>query len=216
MSLTSAAASVFAQQRRNPGLAAVVAAGASGHRRGAGGALVVLQRAGHAGRRRGLAEPVLERCQGRSRDYSTIVGEGLDRFHHGAGPKPARADRRAGAGAQASDRELPATGATYRAAAGVMRGQAKRVERRHRETWQVLRSAAAKFPNVRLIDPVEVFCDRDTCWPFGPKGLLLRRQGPSQHARHRDAVPALRARFPMGVWRRPGEVTKAAARLTSP
>jgi hypothetical protein len=45
------------------------------------------------------------------------------------------------------------------------------VELRHRQTWQVLRGAAAKFPNVRLIDPVDVFCDRDTCWPFGPKGL---------------------------------------------
>ncbi len=45
------------------------------------------------------------------------------------------------------------------------------VELRHRQTWQVLRGVAAKFPNVRLIDPVEVFCDRDTCWPFGAKGL---------------------------------------------
>ena len=45
------------------------------------------------------------------------------------------------------------------------------VELRHRETWQVLRGVAAKFPNVRLIDPAEVLCDRDTCWPFGPKGL---------------------------------------------
>jgi hypothetical protein len=46
------------------------------------------------------------------------------------------------------------------------------VERRHRETWQALRSVASKFPNARLIDPVEAVCDRETCWPFGPKGLL--------------------------------------------
>jgi hypothetical protein len=45
------------------------------------------------------------------------------------------------------------------------------VERRHSETWQVLRGVAAKFSNVRLIDPAEALCDRDTCWPFGPRGL---------------------------------------------
>ena len=46
------------------------------------------------------------------------------------------------------------------------------VERRHRETWQVLRGVASKFPNIRMIDPAEALCDRDTCWPFGSDGLF--------------------------------------------
>ena len=74
----------------------------------------------------GLAEPVLERCQGAQPRLFNDRRRRARRFHHGAGPEPARADRRAGAGAQASARELPAAGATDRAAAEVVRGQAKR------------------------------------------------------------------------------------------
>ena len=37
---------------------------------------------------------------------------------------------------------------------------------------EVLRSVAAAYPNVRLIDPFDVFCDRDKCSPFGPEGVF--------------------------------------------
>src|SRR5262249_15345011 len=46
------------------------------------------------------------------------------------------------------------------------------VERRHGETWRVLRGVMAKFQNVRLIDPAEVLCDAETCRTLDPKGLL--------------------------------------------
>jgi peptidoglycan/LPS O-acetylase OafA/YrhL len=45
------------------------------------------------------------------------------------------------------------------------------VERRREVTMQVLRRAVAKVDNARLIDPLNVFCDRDHCWPFGAKGV---------------------------------------------
>ena len=46
------------------------------------------------------------------------------------------------------------------------------VENRRHEAMEVLRSVAAAYPNVRLIDPIDVFCDRDKCWPFGPEGVF--------------------------------------------
>ena len=116
---------LLAQQQRNPGLA---------HDRQAHpvtGAVLAARWSFYneqdtAGRRRRLAEPVLERCQRAQPRLFNDRRRRARRLHHGPGPEPARADRRTGAGAQASDRELPATGAAHRAAAGVMRGQAKR------------------------------------------------------------------------------------------
>jgi peptidoglycan/LPS O-acetylase OafA/YrhL len=46
------------------------------------------------------------------------------------------------------------------------------VDLRNREALNVLREVASKFPNARLIDPTEVFCDRERCSPFGPTGLF--------------------------------------------
>jgi peptidoglycan/LPS O-acetylase OafA/YrhL len=45
------------------------------------------------------------------------------------------------------------------------------VEHRRRDAIETLQRVAARFPNVRLIDPLDVFCDRDTCRPFGPDGV---------------------------------------------
>jgi hypothetical protein len=45
------------------------------------------------------------------------------------------------------------------------------VERRRDVTMQVLRRVVAKYKTARLIDPLDVFCDRDHCWPFGAKGV---------------------------------------------
>jgi peptidoglycan/LPS O-acetylase OafA/YrhL len=45
------------------------------------------------------------------------------------------------------------------------------VELRRREALQLLKDVVAKFPNARMIDPVEAFCDNDACWPFGPDGV---------------------------------------------
>ncbi|HET7191950.1 MAG TPA: acyltransferase family protein [Pseudolabrys sp.] len=45
------------------------------------------------------------------------------------------------------------------------------VEQRRRETVAVLRQVSAAFPNVKLIDPLDVFCNPDTCRPFGPEGV---------------------------------------------
>lgn len=46
------------------------------------------------------------------------------------------------------------------------------VERRRHVAMQVLARVATAFPNARLIDPLDVFCDRDKCWPFGAKGVF--------------------------------------------
>ncbi|MGP0090118.1 MAG: acyltransferase family protein [Xanthobacteraceae bacterium] len=46
------------------------------------------------------------------------------------------------------------------------------VERRRHEAVEILRRVVARFPNARMIDPLEVFCDRDKCWPFGPQGVF--------------------------------------------
>ena len=130
--------------------------GAFGRRRGAGGALVVLQRAGYAGRRCRFAEPVLERCRaGAAAIIATIVGEGLADFITALGPS-----RRVLIVGPAPELKHPLENCLQRAQ---LTGQPQEscaikrsdVERRHRETWQVLRGAAAKFPNVRLIDPAE-------------------------------------------------------------
>jgi hypothetical protein len=45
------------------------------------------------------------------------------------------------------------------------------VERRGQDTWQALKDVAAKHPNTMVIDPADVFCDQDTCLPYGPNGL---------------------------------------------
>jgi peptidoglycan/LPS O-acetylase OafA/YrhL len=46
-----------------------------------------------------------------------------------------------------------------------------KVEQRRTEAMTVLKRVAAAFPNVRLIDPLDAFCDRDQCAPFGPLGV---------------------------------------------
>ena len=110
-------------------------------------------------------------ANGRRRDFSTIVGDGLTDLITTLGPS-----RRVLIVGPTPELKHPIENCLQRAQ---LTGQPKEscaikrsdVELRHRQTWQVLRAAAAKFPNVRLIDPVDVFCDRDTCWPFGPKGL---------------------------------------------
>ena len=48
----------------------------------------------------------------------------------------------------------------------------REVEQRNREAMKVFARLAAAFPNVRLIDPLEVFCDRKICRPFGPAGVF--------------------------------------------
>jgi peptidoglycan/LPS O-acetylase OafA/YrhL len=111
-------------------------------------------------------------AKGRSRDYSTILGEGLADFIAALGPS-----RRVLIVGPAPELKHPLENCLLRAQ---LTGQPQEscavrridVERRHRETWQMLRSAASKFPNVRLIDPAEVLCDRDTCWPYNSQGLL--------------------------------------------
>jgi hypothetical protein len=45
------------------------------------------------------------------------------------------------------------------------------VEQRQRDTMHVLSSIAAAFPNVRLVDPIDVFCDRSKCRQFGIDGI---------------------------------------------
>lgn len=47
----------------------------------------------------------------------------------------------------------------------------KAVERRRGEAIGILRQVASTFPNVRLVDPIDVFCDADVCRPFGPEGV---------------------------------------------
>jgi hypothetical protein len=110
-------------------------------------------------------------ANGRRRDFATIVGDGLTDLITTLGP-----GRRVLIVGPTPELKHPIENCLQRAQ---LTGQPKEscaikrsdVELRHRQTWQVLRGAAAKFPNVRLIDPVDVFCDRDICWPFGPKGL---------------------------------------------
>jgi peptidoglycan/LPS O-acetylase OafA/YrhL len=110
-------------------------------------------------------------ARGRGSDFATIAGEGLADFIATLGEK-----RRVLIVGPAPELKAPIENCLQRAQ---LTGQPREscavkradVERRHRETWQILRGAAAKFTNVRLIDPAEALCDRDTCWPFGPRGL---------------------------------------------
>jgi hypothetical protein len=46
------------------------------------------------------------------------------------------------------------------------------VDERYRDVIRTLESVATKFPNVRFVDPVEVFCDRDLCRPYDDAGAL--------------------------------------------
>jgi hypothetical protein len=45
------------------------------------------------------------------------------------------------------------------------------VDRRRQVALQLLKDVVAAFPNARMIDPVEAFCDNDACRPFGPDGI---------------------------------------------
>jgi peptidoglycan/LPS O-acetylase OafA/YrhL len=47
----------------------------------------------------------------------------------------------------------------------------RKVEQRNTEAITVLKRVAAAFPNARLIDPLDAFCDHDKCAPFGPQGI---------------------------------------------
>jgi peptidoglycan/LPS O-acetylase OafA/YrhL len=111
-------------------------------------------------------------ARGRTPDFATMVGEGLADFITALG-----GSRRVLIVGPAPELKASLVNCLQRAQ---LTGQPQEscavrradVERRHRETWQVLRAAASKFPNVRLIDPAEVLCGRETCMPFGPEGLL--------------------------------------------
>jgi peptidoglycan/LPS O-acetylase OafA/YrhL len=46
------------------------------------------------------------------------------------------------------------------------------VESRRQAAAEVLRRVVVKLPNARVIDPLEAFCDRDKCWPFGLQGVF--------------------------------------------
>lgn len=111
-------------------------------------------------------------AKGRGRDYATIVGQSLGDFITALGPS-----RRVLIVGPAPELRHPIENCLQRAQ---LTGQPQEscavkrsdVERRHRETWQVLRGVASKFSNVRAIDPAEALCDRDMCWPFDAKGLF--------------------------------------------
>ena len=206
----------FAQQRRNPGLGSRRQA-ASGHRRGAGGALVVLQRAGYAGRRRCLARACSgARPRGAAATFQRSSATASTDFITTLGPS-----RRVLIVGPTPELKHPLENCLQRAQ---LTGQPQEscavkrsdVELRHRQTWQVLRGAAAKFPNVRLIDPVDV--------SLRPRHLLaVRPQGPaSTSTRTISARSAPRCCTGtssatsdgcMATARRSDE---AAARLTSP
>jgi peptidoglycan/LPS O-acetylase OafA/YrhL len=111
-----------------------------------------------------------DRVRSRS-SYSTMMGEGLADLIRTLGP-----DMHVLIVGPIPELERPIGNCLQRAQ---LTGQPRKsctikrseVELRHRETWQVLHLVASKFTNVRLIDPVEAFCDRDTCRPFGANGL---------------------------------------------
>ena len=111
-------------------------------------------------------------AKGRGGDFATIVGQGLADFIAALGPS-----RRVLIVGPVPELKHSVRDCLQRAQ---LTGQPREscavrhsdVERRHRETWQVLRGVASKSANVRVIDPAEPFCDRDTCRPFGPKGLF--------------------------------------------
>jgi hypothetical protein len=46
-----------------------------------------------------------------------------------------------------------------------------------RPTVDVLKSTAARFPNVRLVDPMTLFCDDATCRPFSGDQVFFRDRG---------------------------------------
>lgn len=46
------------------------------------------------------------------------------------------------------------------------------VEERRQDTVDALREVAARRPGTRLVDPLDVFCDRDKCVPFGERGAF--------------------------------------------
>jgi len=53
-----------------------------------------------------------------------------------------------------------------------------KVERRRHDVMAVLDRLVSVYPNARLIDPINVFCDRDTCSAFGSDGAIY---GDSHH-----------------------------------
>jgi peptidoglycan/LPS O-acetylase OafA/YrhL len=110
-------------------------------------------------------------AKGRGTDFATMAGEGLSDFVAALRP-----NTRVLLVGPVPELKVPIEDCLYRAQ---LTGQPKDscaikradVERRHRETWQMLRGVAAKFASIRLIDPAEALCDRETCWPFDAKGL---------------------------------------------
>jgi len=47
-----------------------------------------------------------------------------------------------------------------------------KVEMRRRDAVAVLRHVAGQFPEARMIDPMEVFCEPNRCMPSSPRGVL--------------------------------------------
>jgi peptidoglycan/LPS O-acetylase OafA/YrhL len=45
-------------------------------------------------------------------------------------------------------------------------------DERYRDVLQTLKTVTAKFPNVRLVDPIAVFCDKELCRPYDDGGAL--------------------------------------------
>jgi SGNH domain (fused to AT3 domains) len=77
------------------------------------------------------------------------------------------------------------------------------VKKRRAESMNVLRRLTVEHPEVMLIDPIDVFCDREECRPFGGDGIYLFRREPSDPARLGAAVSELPARVPLGLRREP-------------
>jgi peptidoglycan/LPS O-acetylase OafA/YrhL len=49
-----------------------------------------------------------------------------------------------------------------------------RVEARRKKTMEILRRVTVGFSNIRLVDPIDLFCDRTTCRPYVGKSILYK------------------------------------------
>lgn len=49
-----------------------------------------------------------------------------------------------------------------------------RIEQERKETMAVLRRIARRSPNIRVADPIDLFCDREMCRPFAGQTLLYK------------------------------------------
>ena len=49
-----------------------------------------------------------------------------------------------------------------------------RVEARRKKTMEILRRVTVGSANVRLVDPIDLFCDRATCRPTIGRSLLYK------------------------------------------